>query len=222
MTDVQGKLQHLFNPRWQRWVRFDIAGLEHYPRTGPVILAGNHRSYFDFFVLAQLVRRGGRPIRMMAKKELFDVPVVGRICHAMGGIPVDRHSTRAIESYAAAIVALEAGEVVGMMPQGTIPRGAAFRGPVLKGKTGVARLAEASGAPVIPFGLWGTDVIWPREAKGPRIGPRHWRRPVTVRVRIGPPVQLPGGGAVADTAAIMAAIMDLLPPSSPLPPLPPP
>ena len=209
MADLQMKLQHLFNPRWQRWVRFDIGGLEHLPKAGATILAGNHRSYFDFFVLAQLVRLGRRPIRMMAKKEIFDAPVIGRICHAMGGIPVERSSTRATEAYAAAIDALAAGELVGMMPQGTIPRGAAFHDPVLKGKTGVARLAAASGAPVIPFGLWGTDVLWPREAKGPRL--TRWRDPVTVRVRIGPPVELPGGGAVADTRAIMAAIMALLP-----------
>lgn len=211
MTDLQGHLQHLFNPRWQRWVRFDIAGLEHYPRSGPVILAGNHRSYFDFFVLAQLVRRGGRPIRMMAKKELFDVPGVGRICHAMGGIPVDRHSAQAVEAYAAAIAALDAGEVVGMMPQGTIPRGDAFHDPVLKGKTGVARLAAASGAPVVPFGLWGTELLMARDAKMIKVS--RWRDPVTVRVRIGPAVELVGDSATADTARIMAAISALLPQS---------
>ena len=87
MRDLQPILKHLFNPRWQRWVRFDIAGVENLPKTGPVILAGNHRSYFDFFVLAQLVRLGGRPIRMMAKREIFDAPVIGALCHGMGGIP---------------------------------------------------------------------------------------------------------------------------------------
>ena len=221
MRDLQPILQHLFHPAWQRWVRFDIAGLEHLPATGPVILAGNHRSYFDFFVLAQLVRRGGRPIRMMAKKELFDVPVIGSICRGMGGIPVDRESTKATEAYAAAIAALAAGEVVGMMPQGTIPRGEAFFDPILRGKTGVARLARVSAAPVVPFGLWGTDILWPRSARGPRVS--RWRDPVTVRVRLGPPVVLdpaPAGhlgqepDAVADTARIMAAIMDLLPPQA--------
>lgn len=216
MRDLQLVLQHLFSPGWQRWVHFDIEGWEHYPPTGPAILAGNHRSYFDFFVLAQLVRRGGRPIRMMAKKEIFEAPVVGRICHAMGGIPVDRASARAVEAYAAGLDALAAGDIVGMMPQGTIPRGAAFDDPVLKGKTGVARIARASGAPVIPFGLWGTELVWPRESKVPRIGPGRWRDPVTVRVRIGPPVPLgataaSGHNAVEDTARIMAAIMDLLP-----------
>lgn len=217
MRDLQPTLQHLFNPRWQRWVRFDIAGLEHYPRTGPVILAGNHRSYFDFFVLAQLVRLGGRPIRMMAKRELFDVPVLGTICHGLGGIPVDRGSAKAMDAYAAAIDRLNAGEVVGMMPQGTIPRGEAFFDPVLKGKTGVARLAAATGAPVVPFGLWGTDILWPRSAKAPKL--TRWRNPVTVRVRIGPAIQLgtaeaSGNNAVRDTERIMAAIMALLPPEA--------
>ncbi len=213
MRDLQPILKHLFNPRWQRWVRFDIAGIEHLPRTGPVILAGNHRSYFDFFVLAQLVRLGGRPIRMMAKREIFDAPVIGALCHGMGGIPVDRASAKATEAYAAAIVALEAGEVVGMMPQGTIPRGEAFFDPVLKGKTGVARIARVTGAPVVPFGLWGTDVLWPRSAKGPKVS--RWRDPVTVRVRIGPPVDLgPTPHAAHDTQRIMAAIMDLLPPEA--------
>lgn len=217
VTKVQMRLSRLFNPRWQRWVRFDIEGLEHLPRTGAAILAGNHRSYFDFFVLAQLVRRGGRPIRMMAKKEIFDAPVVGRVCHAMGGIPVERNSARALDAYAAAIEALRAGEVVGMMPQGTIPRGAAFDDPVLKGKTGVARIAAETGAPVIPFGMWGTELLWPRESKVPRLG--RWRDPVTVRVRIGPPVVLDGPAdgrhAVEDTARIMAAIMALLPNAAP-------
>lgn len=216
-ADLQLKLGRLFHPGWQRWVRFDIAGLEHLPRTGPAILAGNHRSYVDFFVLAQLVRLGGRPIRMMAKREVFEAPVVGRICHAMGGIPVDRNSARAVDAYAAALAALAAGEVVGMMPQGTIPRGAAFDDPVLKGKTGVARIAAASGAPVVPFGLWGTELLWPRTARLPRL--TRWRHPVTVRVRIGPPVVLDGPvdgrHAVEDTARIMAAIMALLPNAAP-------
>jgi putative phosphoserine phosphatase/1-acylglycerol-3-phosphate O-acyltransferase len=212
VRDLQLLLQHLFHPGWQRWVRFDIAGIEHIPATGAAIIALNHRSYADFFVLAQLVRRSGRPLRMMAKKELFDAPVVGRVCHGMGGIPVDR-SASGTAPYAAAIAELDRGELVGMMPQGTIPRGAAFFDPVLRGKTGVARLARAAGVPVIPVGIWGTEVLWPRSAKGPRVS--RWRAPVPVRVRIGPPVELgEPPHAFRDTARIMAAITDLLPPEA--------
>ena len=119
MRDLQLLLQHLFHPAWQRWVRFDISGLEHLPARGPGVVAFNHRSYADFFVLAQLVRRGGRPLRMLAKKELFDVPLVGAICNGMGGIPVDR-AAPGDAPYATAVAALQRGDLVGLMPQGTI------------------------------------------------------------------------------------------------------
>ena len=208
MRDLQLLLQHLFHPAWQRWVRFDISGLEHLPAHGPGVVAFNHRSYADFFVLAQLVRRGGRPLRMLAKKELFDVPLVGAICNGMGGIPVDR-AAPGDAPYAAAVAALQRGDLVGLMPQGTIPRGAAFFDPVLVGKPGVVRMAQATGAPVIPVGIWGTEVLWPRSAKAPRVS--RWRAPVPVRVRIGPPVELVGESVEADTARVMAAIVDLLP-----------
>ena len=181
-------LQHLFHPAWQRWVRFDISGLEHLPAHGPGVVAFNHRSYADFFVLAQLVRRGGRPLRMLAKKELFDVPLVGAICNGMGGIPVDR-AAPGDAPYAAAVAALQRGDLVGLMPQGTIPRGAAFFDPVLVGKPGVVRMAQAT-----------------------RVS--RWRAPVPVRVRIGPPVELMGESVEADTARVMAAIVDLLPPEA--------
>jgi putative phosphoserine phosphatase/1-acylglycerol-3-phosphate O-acyltransferase len=211
VRDLQLLLQHLFHPAWQRWVRFDISGLEHLPAHGPGVVAFNHRSYADFFVLAQLVRRGGRPLRMLAKKELFDVPLVGAICNGMGGIPVDR-AAPGDAPYAAAVAALQRGDLVGLMPQGTIPRGAAFFDPVLVGKPGVVRMAQATGAPVIPVGIWGTEVLWPRSAKGPRVS--RWREPVPVRVRIGPPVELMGESVEADTARVMAAIVDLLPPEA--------
>lgn len=184
---------------------------EHLPAHGPGVVAFNHRSYADFFVLAQLVRRGGRPLRMLAKKELFDVPLVGAICNGMGGIPVDR-AAPGDAPYAAAVAALQRGDLVGLMPQGTIPRGAAFFDPVLVGKPGVVRMAQATGAPVIPVGIWGTEVLWPRSAKAPRVS--RWRAPVPVRVRIGPPVELVGESVEADTARVMAAIVDLLPPEA--------
>ena len=66
-------------------------------------------------------------------------------------------------------MALEGGELVCLLPQGTIPRGAKFYDPVLKGRTGAARLAAMTGAPVIPFGLWGTEEVWPRSEPVPRM-----------------------------------------------------
>jgi putative phosphoserine phosphatase/1-acylglycerol-3-phosphate O-acyltransferase len=93
-------------------------------------------------------------------------------------------------------------------PQGTIPRGPAFFDPELKGRWGVARLAAMTGAPVIPMGLWGTERVWPRNARLPRIDPLH--RPL-VTVRVGTPVELAHDDPDTDTKRIMAAISDLLP-----------
>jgi putative phosphoserine phosphatase/1-acylglycerol-3-phosphate O-acyltransferase len=80
----------------------------------------------------------------------------------------------------------------------------------LRGKTGAARLAASSGAPVIPIGIWGTEKVWPRSARLPRVA--NVVHPPTVEVRVGSPVTgLEGRDPVADTVTIMAAIEALLP-----------
>jgi putative phosphoserine phosphatase / 1-acylglycerol-3-phosphate O-acyltransferase len=193
------------------YARFDVAGTEHIPRTGPAILVGNHRSYFDVPAMIQMMRRTGRTGRILAKRELFDVPVVGALATALGGIPVDRASGGQ-ESFEHAAVALEGGELVCLLPQGTIPRGAKFYDPVLKGRTGAARLAAMTGAPVIPFGVWGTEDVWPRSEPVPRMF--NLTDPPRVRVRVGPPVELKLRSAAADTRRIMTAITDCLPPEA--------
>ena len=193
------------------YARFDISGTEHIPRTGPAILVGNHRSYFDLQTIIQLLRATGRTARGLGKKEIFDVPVLGAIATALGGIPVDRASGGQ-ESFEHAAVALEGGELVCLLPQGTIPRGEKFYDPLLKGRTGAARLAAMTGAPVIPFGMWGTENVWPRSEPVPRIF--NLTDPPTVRVRVGPPVDLKLRSAAADTRRIMAAITQCLPPEA--------
>ncbi|HEV7689009.1 MAG TPA: HAD-IB family hydrolase, partial [Acidimicrobiia bacterium] len=109
--------------------------------------------------------------------------------------------------------ALDAGELVALMPQGTIPRGPAFFEPVLVGRGGAARLAAATGAPVIPIALWGTELVWPRSSRLPNLV--NVTSPPTVRTRVGPAVSgLTGRSVPADTKRIMAAIMGLLPAES--------
>ena len=98
------------------------------------------------------------------KKEVFDAPVVGDFARAMGGIRVER-GTGSDAPLQAALEALAAGDMVAMMPQGTIPRGREFYNPILRGRWGAARLAQESGAPVIPLGIWGTEKVWPRSSK---------------------------------------------------------
>ncbi len=189
------------------YARFDIDGVEHIPANGPAILVGNHRSYFDVAAMSLTIAESGRTARFLGKKEVFDAPVVGSIAAAMGGIRVDR-GTGSDEPLAAAAAALDGGEMVAMMPEGTIPRGPAFfRKP--KGRWGAARLAKLTGAPVIPVGLWGTERVWPRSSRLPKV--LQLADPPTVRIRVGEPVKIIGRSLEADTRRIMAAIVDLLP-----------
>lgn len=189
------------------YARFDIDGVEHIPSAGPAILCGNHRSYFDVVAMSLTIARSGRPARFLGKKEVFDAPIVGPIAAAMGGIRVDR-GTGSDEPLAAAASALAGGEMVTMMPEGTIPRGPAFfKKPV--GRWGAARLAQLSGAPVIPVGLWGTEKVWPRSSRAPKM--LNITSPPTIRIRVGEPVELVGRSVQADTKRIMKAIVGLLP-----------
>ena len=132
----------LSNPAALAFARFDIQGVTAIPQTGPAILVCNHRSYFDPVVLQMVAAKVGRTVRFLAKKELFDAPVVGQFMSAVGAIRVDRGSGSSAPLEAAAR-ALRAGELVAVLPQGTIPRGPEFFDPDLKGRPGAARLARA-------------------------------------------------------------------------------
>ena len=201
-------LRPVVRPELFPYARFDIAGLDQVPSRGPALLAANHRSYFDVAALAIVAARVGRPVRFLGKRELFDAPVIGQLARALGGISVDR-GARSDTPLREARRALEAGEVVVILPQGTIPRGRAFFDPQLAGKTGTARLAAMTGAPVVPVGIWGTERVWPRSARLPDV--TAILDPPKVRVRVGPAVALGLTDAVADTEAIMEAIGSLLP-----------
>ncbi len=194
------------------YARFDIDGTDLLPRSGPAIVVANHRSYFDTAAMSVTVARSGRPLRFLGKAEVFDAPIVGQMAKAMGGIRVER-GTGSDEPLWAASRALAAGELVVMMPQGTIPRGKAFFEPELQGRWGAAKLAAMSGAPVIPVGLWGTEQVWPRSAKLPNV--TNLASPPVVRTRVGRPVEgLTGDDVDGDTKRIMAAIVELLPPEA--------
>ena len=190
--------------------RIEFDGLENIPETGPAILVFNHRSYFDPIVMGVVIAKTGRNVRGLGKKEVFDVPLVGRLMKASGGIRVDR-GTGSDEPLDAAIAAVEAGELLMVAPEGTIPRGPAFFDPELKGRWGAARIAAATRVPVIPIGLWGTEKVWPRSARLPKFSLTD--RP-TVTASVGPPVELKYRSPDADTKRIMKALSAQLPPEA--------
>jgi putative phosphoserine phosphatase / 1-acylglycerol-3-phosphate O-acyltransferase len=213
-------VRNLLRPEFFPTIKFSFEGLEHMPRHGGAIIAANHRSYFDPLAIGLAIAKAGRNGRFMGKKEVFDAPIVGQIAKAMGAIRVDR-GTGSSKPLDEAAAALDAGEIVVILPQGTIPRGEQFFEPELLGKSGVARLAAMTGAPVIPLGVWGTERVWPRSSKVPNL--LQFSQPPEVTLRFGSAVELTDGDGDVDatentirvhTKKIMQSIMDLLPPES--------
>ena len=159
-------------PALQLYFRIRRIGREHIPE-GKVILAANHRSFLDPFVIGVCVRR---PIYFVAKRELFSWRFVGWFLNCLGAFPVRRGESDE-ESVATALALLERGAAVVIFPEGTRHRS----GPLKEPKRGVGRLALESGAPVIPIAVAGTE----RARRGWRI------RPVRVTIRCGRPLTYP-------------------------------
>jgi 1-acyl-sn-glycerol-3-phosphate acyltransferase len=122
--------------------RLEVRGLEHVPADGPLVVVGNHESILDPFIVAAAI---SRPIRYLAKSELWSVPGLPWWLASVEAIPVERGKSD-IAAIASAIAALEEGEVVGLFPEGGVMR----EGPWLRG---AARMALATGAPILPVRL---------------------------------------------------------------------
>jgi putative phosphoserine phosphatase / 1-acylglycerol-3-phosphate O-acyltransferase len=208
--ELQQLTRPFARPEFLPNARFEFSGVENIPRTGGAIVCANHRSYFDTAAISLLIARAGRNARFLGKKEVFDAPIIGRLATAFGGIRVDR-GTGSNEPLEHAAAALRAGEIVGIMPEGTIPRGPAFFEPELKGRWGAARLAQMSGVLVVPVGLWGTEKVWPRSSRLPSFDVTN---PPTITVCVGEPIYLDGVDLEVDTNRIMTAISALLPPEA--------
>ncbi|CAB4540968.1 MAG: 1-acyl-sn-glycerol-3-phosphate acyltransferase [Actinobacteria bacterium] len=131
----------------------DWRGGENLPKTGPVIVISNHVSYADALVFAHFLFRNGRAVRYLGKDSVFKIPVLGKILLAAGQIPVARESDKASHALDSALGLLKAGHCVGIYPEGTLTRDAKLWPMVAK--TGIARLAIMSKAPVIPIAQWG-------------------------------------------------------------------
>ncbi|MGI8867753.1 MAG: lysophospholipid acyltransferase family protein [Mycobacteriales bacterium] len=171
-------------------------GFENIPRDGGVILAANHVSYADFALFVHYAWDGGRIPRVMAKDSLFRLPVAGAVLRGAKQIPVSRGTSTAHASLDRAVEALRRGESILIYPEGTITRDPHWW-PML-GKTGVARLALASGVPVIPIAQFGAQRFYDRYHHRFRPFPRK-----RIDFVAGPPVDLSAYAGKQVTAEVL-------------------
>jgi len=156
-----------------------VIGAEHIPAEGPAVIASNHVGYLDFVFSGFAARERGRRVRFLAKKEIFDKRGVGWLMRQMGHIPVDRVGA-ARDSITAGAAAVRRGEIIGMFPEATISPSFVPR----RGKTGTVRIAQETGAPLIPVAVWGTQRIMTKWR------PRNIRRHIPIFVAVGESIAL--------------------------------
>jgi 1-acyl-sn-glycerol-3-phosphate acyltransferase len=184
-------LRLLFRPR--------IEGLENVPETGAAIVAGNHLSFSDHFLMPAILPRR---ITFLAKAEYFTGPgLKGRLTAAFfrsaGQIPVDRSGGRASQSAIdAGLEVLGRGELLGIYPEGT----RSHDGRLYRGRTGVAVMALRAGVPVVPCAMVGTFELQPPGRVVPRIG--------RVTIRFGRPLDFTRFAGMEDRREVVRAVTD--------------
>lgn len=176
-----------------------VFGSENIPTTGGALLAVNHTGYYDF-ILGGIPShlRGKRLTRFMAKKEIFDTPVVGQLMRGMSHIPVNR--AKGAGSLENAVTRLQQGQLVGIFPEATISRSFEIKNL----KTGAVRIADSAGVPLLPLIIWGGQRIITKDIE------RNMGRSNTpIFIKVGAPVD-PSGTPEEATARLAVAMTELL------------
>jgi 1-acyl-sn-glycerol-3-phosphate acyltransferase len=193
----------VFRPLLHILVRNKWEGQENIPKSGPVIIAPNHMSYADWGTDSLFFYEAGRYPTFLIKASAFKVPFIGKMLYGAGQIPVNRGAADAAQALRQAEQALKEGEAVIIYPEGTATRDPGLWPMVAK--TGVARVALATGAPVIPVARWGTQDVLPYGSKKPKLWPRQ-----TVRTVAGKPVDLSEWTGKQTSARALRAATDAI------------
>ncbi|WP_189081946.1 lysophospholipid acyltransferase family protein [Mangrovihabitans endophyticus] len=190
-------------PVLQVWTKRTWTGQENLPPEGGVIVVPNHISQFDPLVVAHFVYGSGRWPRFLAKGSLWRVPVLGPLLRKTLQIPVERGSVEAVRSIDVLVDAVHQGGAIIVYPEGTTTREPDLW--PMRGKTGAARLALATGAPVVPVASWGAQQVFHPQTKKFSVRPR-----VPVTVTAGKPVDLSRWAGATPTKAVLDQMTEVI------------
>jgi len=169
----------------------------------PVVMVANHRSFLDGFLSIALLAGWRYPARCMVRDRYFKRPILGRVLTALGCIPVGGGS----DALSQASDALQAGIPLAIMAEGRIvPPEQRQPDGIGRIHRGFVKIARDSDATIVPLGVTGTDVVWPRD-EWPKL---PWRGRPTVRVEIGEPIdieEMTDREALDETRVRMAALI---------------
>ncbi len=190
--------------RWPLWLYFRlfyglrVRGLEHLPRSGPVVLSPNHQTHYDGILVGMMLRR---PMYSLVSGAFYRKPVIGWLLRTFRGIPV-HGGRRNREAFAGIVERLAEGHLVAIFPEGH----RTADGELLRLKTGAARAALTVGAPIVPASILGGFEVWPRQRTLPRLC-----RPLVVEYH--PPIRCEQASAedfrrrVGEVTAELAAVL---------------
>ena len=166
--------------------RVDLPATPTLPENEPILFAANHRSFLDIAAALAVFGKLSLSCRMQVRADMFDMPVVGGWLHRLGCIPTS--TAVRTEAEATAVATLGAGSTVAIMPEGRLVPPKDRPDGVGQGRTGISRIAEQTGAVVVPVAIHGSDQIWPVGRPVPKLGVFR-RRQLTVR--LGEPIDFP-------------------------------
>jgi len=175
------------------------------PTDRPILFAANHRSFLDILVAGALFSHLGITCRFQVQARMFDRPIIGKWLTKLGCIPTNRAVREQAEN--TTVATLVAGHTVAVMPEGRLVPAEDRPGGVGAGRPGLSRIAQRSGAVVIPVACHGTDNVWPRGRPFPKLGLFRRR---TVAVDFGEPMAFTSDDHQENVDALMANVAHML------------
>ena len=170
-SELGYKVFFKLKPFLKKILRIHVKGLENFPKESGFIIASNHRSHLDPPVINII---SPFPVMFLAKAELFKIPVFGWFIKRAGAIPIEREKKGVNKSLIKALKLLKQGYTIGVFPEGTRAKPKQFLNP----KAGIGLLISKANVPVIPVRIEGTDDVFPKGSKFPKIG----KAPIYVNV----------------------------------------